>query len=112
MLELSEKGAVIEVEIHPATPSPVVGGVKKTRGGGATVVIDGVIVDVEGEKESLTSVGREELQDDRVAWMAVLSRCVCCVRGRHDFFDVSELTKRAGVVRHSPYAHWMCFQAL
>jgi len=31
-------------------------------------------VKVEGEKESLTSLGREELQDDRVAWMAVLSR--------------------------------------
>jgi hypothetical protein len=86
MIELCEKGAVIEVEIQPATQSLAVGGGKKARGGGATVVIDGVAVDVEGEKESLTSVGREELQDDRVAWMAVLSRCVRCVRGCHIFF--------------------------
>ena len=82
MLELCERGAVIEVEIQPATPSPAVGGGEKARGGGATVMIDGVVVEVEGEKESLTSVGREELQDDRVAWLAVLSRCVSCVRGR------------------------------
>jgi len=84
MLELCERGAVIEVEIQPTTPSLAVGGGEKARGGGATVMIDGVVVEVEGEKESLTSVGREELQDDRVAWMAVLSRCVSCVRGRHD----------------------------
>jgi hypothetical protein len=88
MLELGEKGAVIEVEIQPATPSLGVGGGKKARGGGATVMIDGVVVEVEGEKESLTSVGREELQDDRVAWLAVLSRCVGCMRGRHgSFYD-------------------------
>jgi len=82
MLDLCEKGAVIEVEIRPATQSLAVGS-GKTKGGGATVTIDGVIVEVEGEKESLTSLGREELQDDRVAWMAVLSRCVSCVHGRH-----------------------------
>jgi hypothetical protein len=99
MLELCEKGAVIEVEIQPVTPSVAVGGGKRAREGGATVMIDEVVVNVEGEKESLTSVGREELQDDRVAWMAVLSRCVGCMRGRHDYFFliVSELTKR---VRH------------
>ena len=83
MLELCEKGAVIEVEIQPATPSLAIGGGKKARGGGATVMIDGIVVEVEGEKESLTSVGREELQDDRVAWLAVLSRCVGCMRRRH-----------------------------
>ena len=99
MLELCEKGAVIEVEIRPATQSLAVGGGKKARGGGVTVVIDGVAVDVEGEKESLTSVGREELQDDRVAWMAVLSRCVRCMRGCHIFlmrFGADE-TRRCGV---------------
>jgi hypothetical protein len=76
MLDLSEKGAVIEVEIRPATQSVAVASGKKTKGGSETVTIDGVVVKVEGEKESLTSLGREELQDDRVAWMAVLSRCV------------------------------------
>jgi hypothetical protein len=80
MLDLCDKGAVIEVEIQPAAQS--VAGGKKTKEGGATVTIDGVVVEVEGEKESLTSLGREELQDDRVAWMAVLSRCVSCMHGR------------------------------
>jgi hypothetical protein len=108
MLELCEKGAVIEVEIQPATQSLTVGDGKKARGGGATVLIDGVAVDVEGEKESLTSVGREELQDDRVAWMAVLSRCVRCMRGRHISlmrFRADE-TRRYGVVfRHFVFAY-------
>ena len=83
MLDLCDKGAVIEVEIQPAAQSVAVGSGKKTKEGGATVTIDGVIVEVEGEKESLTSLGREELQDDRVAWMAVLSRCVSCMHTRH-----------------------------
>ena len=82
MLDLCEKGAVIEVEIRPAAQTVAAGSGKKTKGGGASVTIDGVIVEVEGEKESLTSLGREELQDDRVAWMAVLSRCVSCMHGR------------------------------
>jgi hypothetical protein len=81
MLDLCDKGAVIEVEIRPAAQSVAVGS-GKTKGGGATVTIDGVIAEVEGEKESLTSLGREELQDDRVAWMAVLSRCVSCMHDR------------------------------
>ena len=83
MLDLCEKGAVIEVEIRPAAQSIAVDSGKKTKGGSATVTIDGVIVEVEGEKESLTSLGREELQDDRVGWMAVLSRCVSCMHGCH-----------------------------
>jgi hypothetical protein len=81
MLDLCDKGAVIEVEIRPAAQSVAVGS-GKTKGGGAIVTIDGVIAEVEGEKESLTSLGREELQDDRVAWMAVLSRCVSCMHDR------------------------------
>ena len=78
LLDLSEKGAVIEVEIRPATQLVAAGSGKKTRGDDTAVTIDGVVVKVEGEKESLTSLGREELQDDRVAWMAVLSRSVYC----------------------------------
>ncbi|KAH9074795.1 hypothetical protein EDB83DRAFT_2353373 [Lactarius deliciosus] len=75
LLDLSEKGAVIEVEILPATQLVAAGSGKRTKSDdGTTVTIDGVAVKVEGEKESLTSLGREELQDDRVAWMAVLSR--------------------------------------
>ena len=54
----------------------------KTKGGGTTITINGVITEVEGEKESLTSLGKEELQDDWVAWMAILSRCVSCMHDR------------------------------
>ena len=99
MVDLSEKGAVIEVEIRPATQSvAAAGGGKKTKGG-ETVTIDGVAVKVEGEKESLTSLGREELQEDRVAWMAVLSRCVSCVHGGCVFFLIDR--GLAHVLRHS-----------
>ncbi|KAH9962619.1 hypothetical protein BC827DRAFT_1340953 [Russula dissimulans] len=72
LVDLCETGAMIEVEIRPATQS--LGGGKKTNGGGETVTIDGIVVEVKGEKESLTRLGREELQDDRMGWMAVLSR--------------------------------------
>ncbi len=86
LLDLSEKGAVIEVEIRPATQLVAAGSGKRTRGDGTTVTIDGIVVKVEGEKESLTSLGREELQDDRVAWMAVLSRSVYyCTDNCHVF---------------------------
>ena len=98
MLDLCEKGAVIEVEIQPATPSLAVGGGKKARGGGATAMIDGVVVEVEGEKESLTNVGREELQDDRVAWLAVLSRCVG-LRARTPRFHSFLMVSRADETR-------------
>ena len=83
MLDLCENGAVIEVEIRPAVQSIALGSGKNTKEGGATVTIDRVIVEVKGEKELLTSLGREELQDNRVAWMAILSRCVSCMHGRH-----------------------------
>jgi hypothetical protein len=109
MLDLCEKGAVIEVEIRPATQSPAVVSGTKTRGDDATVTIDGVIVEVEGEKESLTSLGREELQGDREAWMAVLSRCVSCMRSRHVCCLMnSELTKRVGVTSYlrCTQAYW------
>jgi hypothetical protein len=109
MLDLCEKGAVIEVEIRPATTqSVVVGNGKKTRGGGTTVTIDGVIVEVEGEKESLTSLGREELQDDREAWMAVLSRCVSCMRSRRVFVLMksrADETRCCGVVIYGVLRH-------
>jgi len=81
LLDLCGTGAMIEVEIRPATQS-LSSGNNTTKGGGGTVMIDGIVVEVEGEKESLTRLGREELQEDRMAWMAVLSRCVNCVRGR------------------------------
>ncbi|KAI0272796.1 hypothetical protein BC834DRAFT_1025138 [Gloeopeniophorella convolvens] len=70
LVELGERGAVVEVEIRPAVLSPAGAG----KAGAPVVTVDDVPVAIEGEKESLTSLGREELQDDRGAWMAVLSR--------------------------------------
>jgi hypothetical protein len=107
MVELCEKGAVIEVEIQPTT-QPLASG-----GGGATVMIDGAAVVVEGEKESLTSIGREELQDDRVAWMAVLSRYVWSKRGCHIFlmrFGADE-PRRYGVPATWRSPIYLSFQA-
>ncbi|KAG6909793.1 hypothetical protein DXG01_015286 [Tephrocybe rancida] len=70
LVDTREGGAVIEVEIRPRT-----GKVTKAKGKGlAQVRVDGNEVDVIGDKESLTSLGREELLDDRVAKMGVLSR--------------------------------------
>jgi hypothetical protein len=93
MLDLSERGALIEIEIRPtATTHAQASGKVKTKGEGETVTIDDVVVKVEGEKESLTSLGREELQDDRVAWMAVLSRWVCSAH--NSFFGLLILKPR------------------
>ncbi|KAI0051015.1 hypothetical protein FA95DRAFT_422043 [Auriscalpium vulgare] len=69
-VDMNEKGAVVRIQIRPLGTGA---SVKKAPGG---VVIDGIAVKVESEKESLTSLGREELQDDRVSRMAVLTRLV------------------------------------
>ena len=54
---------------------------KDANGGKSRVWVNaagkGREVGVVGEKESLTNLGREELLDDRMARMGVLSRCVC-----------------------------------
>lgn len=70
LTEMQEGGAVVEVEVRP-----LVSGEGKGRQGG--VRVDGKEVEVVGEKESLTNLGREELLDDRVSKMGVLSRFVC-----------------------------------
>lgn len=73
---LEEKGAVVCVEVRPGGVKSL--GVKKSGGGGGgevvKVKVDGKEARVEGEKESLTSLGREELSDDRVGRMSVLTR--------------------------------------
>jgi len=68
LVDLHEKGAIIDVEIRPAIKGVVA---KRSK---ASVTVDGNVARVESEKESLTSLGREELQDDRVARMTVLTR--------------------------------------
>ncbi|KAH7890937.1 hypothetical protein F5I97DRAFT_1840039 [Phlebopus sp. FC_14] len=66
-LDLQEKGFVVHVEIKPNS-----GGTK--NGGGFVVKMNGARVGVASEKESLTALGRDELQDDRVSRMQVLQR--------------------------------------
>lgn len=65
LVELQEGGAVVDIEVRPADEG------NKTKG---SVRVDGKEVKVIGEKESLTNLGREELLDDRLAKMGVLSR--------------------------------------
>ncbi|KAF8888095.1 hypothetical protein BD779DRAFT_1611394 [Infundibulicybe gibba] len=81
-------GAVVGIEVQPSpdAPSPSNGAAVGSKAAGGsiekgkdvvTVVgTDGVAstVDIIGEKESLTSIGREELLDERVGKMGVLSR--------------------------------------
>jgi hypothetical protein len=66
LLDLQEKGAVVDVEIKPAASD--------NKSGKRLVTVDGIEATVVNEKESLTSLGRDELQEDRISKMAVLSR--------------------------------------
>ncbi|KAF8647755.1 hypothetical protein AX16_006590 [Volvariella volvacea WC 439] len=70
-------GAIVEVEIRPESGAKVGNSTSQgsTKGGVVSMVtIDGKEVAVLNDKESLTSLGREELLDDRVSRMAILSR--------------------------------------
>jgi hypothetical protein len=71
--DLHEKGFVVQVEIKPLVPPTL--GVKKGDGG-VVVKVGGTNVGVASEKESLTALGRDELQDDRVSRISVLQRSV------------------------------------
>ncbi|KAJ7230566.1 hypothetical protein GGX14DRAFT_411447 [Mycena pura] len=62
LLALEESGAVVEVEVRPGGKN------------GAVVLVDGKDIPVVNEKEALTTLGRDELLDDRISKMAVLSR--------------------------------------
>ncbi|PCH36426.1 hypothetical protein WOLCODRAFT_134238 [Wolfiporia cocos MD-104 SS10] len=65
LLEMEEGRAVLDIEIKPAS------GERSTKH--ATVSIGGTAVRVLGEKESLTSLGRDELLDSRASKMDILS---------------------------------------
>jgi hypothetical protein len=54
---------VVNIEIKPAPP-----------GSNGAISVDGKEVTISDEKASLTSLGRDELQDDRISRMALLSR--------------------------------------
>jgi hypothetical protein len=92
LLDLKEKGALVDVNIAPlpvegAPPSAMTraeskadskvekGKSKSKEATNLKVQVNGKDVPVKGEKESLTELGREELQSDRVGKMSVLSRC-------------------------------------
>jgi hypothetical protein len=70
LAEMREGGAIVDVEIRPRKDG------KGKKGGVVRVRVDGKDVPVVGEKESLTTLGREELLDDKVSKMGVLSRWV------------------------------------
>lgn len=69
--DLYEKGFVVQVEIKPIM-APALG--TKKSDSGVVVKVSGTDVGIASEKESLTALGRDELQDDRVSRMPVLQR--------------------------------------
>jgi len=67
LTEMEEGGsAVVEIEVRPRRDKVL------SKKKGAVVRVNGSDVSVESEKESLTSLGREELMDDRLVKMPVL----------------------------------------
>ena len=77
-LDLQEKGFIVQVYIRPlggANGKTTVNGsgVKKDNDD-VTARVEGVVVAVASEKESLTALGRDELQDDRASRMLLLQR--------------------------------------
>ncbi|PFH50939.1 hypothetical protein AMATHDRAFT_60111 [Amanita thiersii Skay4041] len=70
LVEMEEGGsAVVEVEVRPRKEKSF----SSKKKGVVVVRVNGGEVGVENEKESLTSLGREELVDDRVVKMPVLT---------------------------------------
>ncbi|KZT20986.1 hypothetical protein NEOLEDRAFT_1182062 [Neolentinus lepideus HHB14362 ss-1] len=66
LLDLEEKGAVWIVEIRPAGASG--------KRDGMTVLVNDANVSIASEKESLTSLGRDELQNTRISKTIMLVR--------------------------------------
>lgn len=64
LLDFQSQGAVIDIRVRPLKIP-----------GKMMVTVDGVDTSVLNEKESLTAIGREELLDDRVSKLTVVSRC-------------------------------------
>ena len=81
-LEREGGGWIVDVEIRPSFGREREVD-KKSQG--MVVLVNGKEVVVLGEKESLTSLGRDELLDDRVGKMGVLSRWVNLTSSRRSF---------------------------
>ena len=93
-IDLAEGGeAVVWIEVLPsvgvnsssstyANPANDIKGKKgrKESGKRENVIVDGKEIGVVDEKEGLTSLGRDELMDDRVGKMNIISRCVFLFR--------------------------------
>ena len=77
-LDLQEKGFIVQVYIRPLGgangKTTVNGSGVKKNSGDVTARVEGVVVAVASEKESLTALGRDELQDDRASRMLLLQR--------------------------------------
>ncbi|KAF8836940.1 hypothetical protein BDN67DRAFT_998273 [Paxillus ammoniavirescens] len=119
-LDLQERGFVVQVEIRPlcgasGSGDASGGGARRNgNGGGAVVKVGGVVVGVAGEKESLTALGRDELQDDRVSRMLILHRSaddgdafpdelkVPLARTDHYLLDSDALVPAVEVSEHDP----------
>ena len=66
LLDLENKGAVVDIDLKPSEV--------KSKPGGMSVKVDGTEISVANEKASLTTLGRDELLDDKISKMAILSR--------------------------------------
>ncbi|KAG8221133.1 hypothetical protein J3R82DRAFT_2667 [Butyriboletus roseoflavus] len=77
-IDLQEKGFSVQVDIRPLSSASGDGQKVGNGKNGDNVVarVEGVVVGVASEKESLTALGRDELQDDRVSRMLLLQRSV------------------------------------
>ncbi|KAF8810420.1 hypothetical protein BYT27DRAFT_7186494 [Phlegmacium glaucopus] len=73
-LEREGGGWVVGVEIKPSSGGDGKGNETSKKSQGMIVLVNGKEVVVLGEKESLTNLGRDELLDDRMGRMGVLSR--------------------------------------
>ena len=76
LFDLEEKGALVDIEIQPVEASA-------DRSTGMRVIVDGHNIPIAIEKTSLTSLGRDELLDDKISKMSVLSRYVAIYYRHH-----------------------------
>ncbi|KDQ61841.1 hypothetical protein JAAARDRAFT_31325 [Jaapia argillacea MUCL 33604] len=67
LLDLEEKGAILDIQIRPSSSG------KKDE---MVVHVNGTVTKVTSEKESLTTLGRDDIQNTRVSKMALLSRTI------------------------------------
>lgn len=69
LVDLEENGALVDIDIKPVDGSA-------DGSTGMRVMVDGHNIPIANEKTSLTSLGRDELLDDKISKMSVLSRYV------------------------------------